>query len=152
MSVKDTLKRLGIETTAPTAPVGTFVSAVRVGDLWFFSGHIAKRGNESWRGRLGGDLTTSEGKEAARAAAIDMLGTLQATLGDLDKVAKIVKLTVLVNSERHFVEQHLVANGASELIVEVFGASIGAHARTAFGVAQLPLGACVEIDVVVKTR
>jgi enamine deaminase RidA (YjgF/YER057c/UK114 family) len=152
MSVHDTLKRLGIGLAAPTEPVGAFVAAVGVGDLWFLSGHIAKRGNEPWRGRLGGDLTTNEGKEAARAAAIDLVGTLQATVGDLDKVAKIVKVTVLVNSEPHFVEQHLVANGASELLVEVFGASIGAHARTAFGVAQLPLGACVELDVVVKTR
>jgi enamine deaminase RidA (YjgF/YER057c/UK114 family) len=152
MSVHDTLKRLGIALAAPTVPVGAFVPAVRVGDLWFLSGHIAKRGNESWRGRLGEDLTTDEGKEAARAAAIDMVGTLQATVGDLDKVTKIVKVTVLVNSEPHFIEQHLVANGASELLVEVFGASIGAHARTAFGVAQIPLGACVEIDIVVKTR
>jgi enamine deaminase RidA (YjgF/YER057c/UK114 family) len=152
MSVNDTLKRLGIEITTPTPPVGVFVPAGRVGDLWFLSGHIATRGDGPWRGRLGGDITTGQGQEAARAATIDMLGTLQATVGDLDKVAKIVKLTVLVNSEPHFIEQHLVANGASELLVEVFGAAIGAHARTAFGVAQIPLGACVEIDIVVKTR
>jgi enamine deaminase RidA (YjgF/YER057c/UK114 family) len=152
MSVNDTLKHLGIGLTAPTAPVGAFVPAVRVGALWFLSGHIAKRGDRSWQGRLGGDMTTSEGREAARAAAIDVLGTLQATVGDLDTVAQIVKLTVLVNSEPHFIEQHLVANGASELLVEVFGPAIGAHARTAFGVAQIPLGACVELDVVVEMR
>ena len=90
MSVNDTLKRLGIEITTPTPPVGAFVPAVRVGDLWFLSGHIAKRGDGSWRGRLGGDMTTGQGQEAARAATIDMLGTLQATVGDLDQVPPMV--------------------------------------------------------------
>jgi enamine deaminase RidA (YjgF/YER057c/UK114 family) len=152
MSVNDTLKRLEIQVTPPVAPVGAFVPVVRARDLWFLSGHIAKRDGQPWRGRLGGDMTTSQGREAARVAAIDVLGTLQATVGDLDRIAKIVKLTVLVNSEPDFIEQHLVANGASELLVQVFGPSVGTHARTAFGVAQVPLGACVEIDVVVKTR
>ena len=96
-------------------------------------------------------MNTDTGKAAARAVAIDLLGTLNAAVGgDLERVVRIVKLMSLVNSAPTYTEHHLVTNGASELIGEVFGADRGAHARSAFGVAQLPLGACVEIELIAE--
>jgi enamine deaminase RidA (YjgF/YER057c/UK114 family) len=94
-------------------------------------------------------MSTEEGKAAARAIAIDLMGTLHAAVGDLNRVKRIVKLMSLVNSTGDFTEQHLVTNGASELFGEVFGAQ-GAHARSAFGVAQIPMGACVEIELIAE--
>jgi enamine deaminase RidA (YjgF/YER057c/UK114 family) len=94
-------------------------------------------------------MTTEEGKAAAHAIAIDLLGTLHAAVGDLNRVKRIVKLMSLVNSTPDFTEHHLVTNGASELIGQVFGEQ-GAHARSAFGVAQIPLGACVEIELIAE--
>jgi enamine deaminase RidA (YjgF/YER057c/UK114 family) len=94
-------------------------------------------------------MATAEGKAAARAIAIDLMGTLHAAVGDLNKVKRIVKLMSLVNSTGDFTEQHLVTNGASELFGEVFGDK-GAHARSAFGVAQIPMGACVEIELIAE--
>ena len=122
---------------------------VHSGNLIFVSGHIARHEGKPWAGQLGADLTTADGKAAARAVAIDLLGTLHAASGDLDRVKRIVKLTVLVNSRPTFTEQHLVANGASELFIEVFGGA-GAHARAAFGAAQIPFGSCVEIELVAE--
>jgi enamine deaminase RidA (YjgF/YER057c/UK114 family) len=122
---------------------------VRSGDLLFISGHIAKKDGKPWTGQLGLSLTTEEGKQAARGVAIDLMGTLHAASGDLGRVRQIVKLMILVNSSPSFVEQHLVANGASELFQEVFGER-GAHARSAFGAAQVPFGSCVEIDLVAQ--
>ena len=115
----------------------------------YLSGHIAKKDGKPWVGQLGKNLTTEEGKAAARAVAIDLLGTLQAATGDLAKVQRIVKLMSLVNSTPDFTEQHLVTNGASELLAELFGPA-GAHARSAFGVAQIPMGACVEIELIAE--
>jgi enamine deaminase RidA (YjgF/YER057c/UK114 family) len=150
MAIYETLESLGISLPPLTAPVAAFVPWVRSGDLLYISGHIAKKdGGAPWRGQLGVSLTTEEGKQAARAVAIDLMGTLHAASGDLGRVRRIVKLMVLVNSSPSFVEQHLVANGASELFQEVFGES-GAHARSAFGVAQVPFGSCVEIDLVAR--
>jgi enamine deaminase RidA (YjgF/YER057c/UK114 family) len=151
MSVYAKLSSLGIELPKTTAPVAAFVPAVRSGNLLFVSGHIARRDGRPWAGKLGLELTTEQGREAARAVAIDLLATLHAAAGGLDSVERIVKLLVLVNSDPTFVEQHLVANGASELLLEVFGAR-GAHARSAFGVAQVPLGSCVEIELVAEVR
>jgi enamine deaminase RidA (YjgF/YER057c/UK114 family) len=95
-------------------------------------------------------MTTEDGRLAARAVAIDLLGTLQAAVGDLQKVKRIVKVMSLVNSTATFTEQHLVTNGCSELLGEVFGPEVGAHARSAFGVAQLPMGSCVEIELIAE--
>jgi enamine deaminase RidA (YjgF/YER057c/UK114 family) len=117
--------------------------------LVFLSGHIAKRDGKVWVGQLGRDMTVATGKKAARAVGIDLLGTLHAAVGDLDKVERIVRLTSLVNSAPDFTEHHLVTNGCSELFGEVF-ADKGAHARSAYGVAQLPLGACVEIELIAQ--
>ncbi|GAC1434359.1 MAG: RidA family protein [Terriglobales bacterium] len=151
MSVYDKLKKLGISLPSATAPVAAFVPYVRSGKLIFLSGHIAKRDGKPWVGQLGAQLTTAEGKQAARGVAIDLIGTLQGALKDLDSISRIVKLMVLVNSVPSFTEQHLVANGASELLVEIFG-DAGAHVRSAFGVAQVPFGSCVEIDLIAETK
>nr|HPG81198.1 RidA family protein [Piscinibacter sp.] len=102
-----------------------------------------------WVGQLGRDMDTATGAQAARAIAIDLLGTLHAAVGDLNKVERIVKVMSLVNSTGTFTEQHLVTNGCSELLGAVFGDK-GAHARSAFGVAQIPMGACVEIELIAQ--
>ena len=149
MSVYEKLQDLDITLPELTAPVAAFLPFVRVGNLLFLSGHIAKMDGKSWVGQLGRDLTAEQGKDAARAVAIDLLGTLHGALGSLEMVQRIVKLMVLVNSSASFTEQHLVANGASELLVEVFGEK-GKHARAAFGVAQIPFGSCVEIELVAE--
>jgi enamine deaminase RidA (YjgF/YER057c/UK114 family) len=149
MPIRDRLEQLGITLPSPTAPAAAFVPFVRSGNLVFLSGHIARREGRPWVGQLGANVTTAEGREAARLVAIDLLGTLQAAVGDLENVRRIVKLLVLVNSSAGFTEQHLVANGASELLMEIFGER-GAHARSAFGVAQIPLGSCVEIEMIVE--
>jgi enamine deaminase RidA (YjgF/YER057c/UK114 family) len=129
--------------------VSAFVPYLRTGNLIFLSGHIAKIDGNPWVGQLGVDVTTAQGKKAARALAIDLLGTLDAAVGDLNQIKRIVKLMVLVNSAPTFTEQHLVANGASELLAEVFDEK-GMHARSAFGVAQVPFGSCVEIELIAE--
>lgn len=149
MSVYEKLKALNITLPQVESPVAAFVPFVRTGNLVFISGHIAKKDGKPWTGKLGDWLTTEQGRQAARGIAIELMATLQAAAGDLDKIKRIVKLLVLVNSVSTFTEQHLVANGASELFVEVFGER-GAHARSAFGIAQIPLGACVEIELVAE--
>jgi len=149
MSVYEKLKALNIVLPDVTPPVAAFVPFLRTGNLVYLSGHIAKRDGKPWTGQLGGDVTTEDGQSAARSVAIDLLGTLHAALGDLNKVSRIVKVMVLVNSVSTFTEQHLVANGASQLFEEVFGAK-GTHARSAFGVAQIPFGSCVEIEMIAE--
>lgn len=128
---------------------GQIVKFAQTGNLVFVSGHIANRDGEPWRGRLGVDVTTEQGQEAAAAVAHDLVATLHDATGDLERVVRIVKLLVLVNSAPDFTDQHLVANGASEVLLERFG-DRGAHARSAFGVAALPLGVCVEIELIAE--
>ncbi len=149
MSVYDRLQTLGIILPPVAVPVAAYVPFVRTGNLVFLSGHIAKRDGKPWVGQLGRDVDTATGQQAARAVAIDLLGTLHAAVGDLNQVTRIVKVVSLVNSTCDFTEQHLVTNGCSDLLAEVFGDK-GAHARSAFGVAQNPMGACVEIDLVAE--
>lgn len=149
MSVYDRLKTLGINLPELTRPGAAYVPFVRTGNLVYVSGHIARKDGEPWVGQLGAGLTTAEGQAAARAIAVELMGTLHAAVGNLDRIARIVKLMTLVNSTPTFTEQHLVANGASELLVQVFG-DRGPHARSAFGVAQIPRGACVEIELIAE--
>ena len=151
MSVYQRLEALKISLSQAEPPVAAFVPVVRAGNLLFVSGHIAKKDGKPWVGKFGENLVTAQGTEAARGIAIELLATLHAALGDLNKIARIVKLLVLVNSTPKFNEQHLVANGASEFLLDVLGEK-GAHARSAFGVAQIPLGACVEIELVAEVR
>ncbi|MEJ6002996.1 RidA family protein [Paucibacter soli] len=149
-NVYDRLNALGITPPPLAVPVAAYVPFVRSGNLLFLSGHIAKQDGKPWVGQLGRDTDTATGKLAARAVAIDLIGTLHAAVGDLNKIKRIVKLTSLVNSTADYTEHHLVTNGASELLAEVFGDEAGKHARAAFGVAQIPLGACVEIDLLAE--
>ena len=151
MSVTEKLQALNITLAAPATPAAAYVMYVQTGNLIFLSGHIAKNADGSVNvGQLGKTKTTAEGKAAARAIAIDLMGTLQQAVdGDLSRVTRIVKVMSLVNSTPDFTEQHLVTNGASELLGEVFG-DAGKHARSAFGVAQIPMGACVEIEMIAE--
>lgn len=150
MSVYEKLKALNIELPTVATPAAAYVMYVQTGNTVFISGHIAKKDGKAWVGQLGKNMQTEEGQQAARAIAIDLIATLQAACGgDLNRVTRIVKLMSLVNSTGDFTEQHLVTNGASELIGEVFGDK-GKHARSAFGVAQIPLGACVEIEMIAE--
>ena len=149
MSVYDKLLDLGITLPPVATPAAAYVPFVRTGNLVFLSGHIARKDGKAWVGQLGKNMSTDEGKHAARAIAVDLLGTLHAAIGDLNKVKRIVKVMSLVNSTSDYTEQHLVTNGASELFSNVFGEA-GQHARSAFGVAQIPMGACVEIELVAE--
>ena len=153
MSIYTTLQALDISLPPVAVPAAAYVPFVQTGKLVFLSGHIAKKDGKPWVGQLGRNVDTAEGKAAARAVAIDLLGTLQAACqaagGDLNNVKRIVKVMSLVNSTPDFTEQHLVTNGCSELLAQVFG-DAGAHARSAFGVAQIPLGACVEIELIAE--
>ncbi|ABR90479.1 endoribonuclease, L-PSP family [Janthinobacterium sp. Marseille] len=150
MSFYDKLKALNIELPAVATPAAAYVMYVQSGNTVFLSGHIAKKDGKPWVGQLGKNMTTEEAKLAARGVAVDLMATLQAACGgDLNRVKRIVKVMSLVNSTGDYTEQHLVTNGASELFGEVFGAQ-GVHARSAFGVAQIPLGACVEIELIAE--
>lgn len=143
------LEAAGITLPTANAPAAAYVMAAQSGNLVHLSGHIARKDGQPWVGRLGDGLDTATGKAAARSVAIDLLATLHAHTGDLGRVSRIVKLVSLVHSSPTFTEQHLVTNGASELIVEIFGDQ-GKHARSAFGVAQLPFGVCVEIEMIAE--
>ncbi len=149
MNVYDKLTELDITLPPVAIPAAAYIPFVQTGNLVFISGHIAKKDGKVWAGQLGKNMTTEEGKAAARSVAIDLMGTLHVAVGDLNRVKRIVKLMSLVNSTGDFTEQHLVTNGASELIGQVFG-DAGAHARSAFGVAQIPMGACVEIEMIAE--
>ena len=153
MSIQQRLQALNITLPPLAKPAAAYIPFVQTGSLVFVSGHIARREGKPWVGQLGRNMTTAEGQLAARAVAIDLMGTLQAACqaqgGDLSRVRRIVKVVSLVNSAPDFTEHHLVTNGCSELLGEIFG-DCGAHARSAFGVAQLPMGACVEIEMVAE--
>ena len=148
-NISERLKTLGIDLPPPGPPAAAYVMAATTGNTVFLSGHIAKQDGKPWVGKLGKDMDTETGKAAARSIAIDLISTLQNHLGSLDKVKRIVKVMGLVNSSDSYTEQHLVINGCSELLFEVFG-EVGKHARSAFGVAQIPLGACVEIELIAE--
>ncbi|RYZ11845.1 MAG: RidA family protein [Comamonadaceae bacterium] len=149
MSIYDKLASLGITLPPVSTPAAAYVPYAQTGKLLFLSGHIARKDGKPWVGQLGASIATEEGKAAARAVAIDLMGTLHAAVGDLNKIVRIVKVMSLVNSTPGFTEQHLVTNGASDLLGEVFGEA-GKHARSAFGVAQIPMGACVEIELIAE--
>ena len=150
MSIQQKLQSLNISLPPVATPAAAYVMFVQSGNTLYVSGHIAKKDGKPWVGQLGRDMTTEQGRDAARAVAIDLIATLNAACGgNLDRVKRIVKLVSLVNSTPDFTEHHLVTNGCSELIGEIFG-DAGKHARSAFGVAQLPLGSCVEIEMIAE--
>jgi enamine deaminase RidA (YjgF/YER057c/UK114 family) len=152
MSIDDRLAELGITLPQPAAPVASYVPAVEIGGLLHISGQISV--DESGNlivGRLGDDMNLERGIEAARRCGIMLLAQMNAALGSLDRVERIVKLGAFVNSAPSFTDQPKVANGASELMREVFG-EIGRHARSAVGVPVLPLGVAVEVDAIVAVK
>lgn len=143
------IETAGLKLRAPGKPAATYVPFVEAGKLLFISGHIARREGQTWAGQLGHDTDTATGVLAARAVGEDLLGTLHAATGDLARIRRIVKVLCLVNSSATFTEHHLVANGCSELLEHILG-DAGKHARSAFGVAQLPTGACVEVELIAE--
>lgn len=151
MNIEAKLAELGLVLPEPAAPVAAYVPVVVAGGLAHVSGQVSIVGGQLLKGRLGDDLTLEQGVDGARACGLMILAQLKAALGSLDRVERVVKLGAFVNSTGDFIDQPKVANGASELMVAVFGEA-GKHARSAVGVPALPLGVAVEIDAVVAVR
>ena len=150
MKVESKLKELGIELPEASAPAAMYVPVKQAGNLLFVSGQTPKmNGALSHTGKVGKERDVAYGQEAAKACAIGVLAALKSHLGDLDKVKNMVKITVFVNSEPDFHEQHIVANGASNLFVEAFG-ECGQHSRSAVGMGQLPMNCTVEVEAIVE--
>jgi enamine deaminase RidA (YjgF/YER057c/UK114 family) len=148
---EERLKELGIEIPAPPPPVANYVGAVRVGEILFVSGHGPyENGEYRYVGKLGRDLDVAAGQASARLVMINFLASVRAELGTLDRVERIVKLLVMVNSAPDFGDQPQVANGASDLLVEIFGEERGKHGRSAVGMGALPTGISVEIEGVLQ--
>lgn len=150
VSAEEHLADLGIEVPTPAVPVASYVGATRSGNLLFLSGHGPDIPHgPQYRGRLGSELTVEEGYEAARACGINLLATLRAELGSLDRVTRVLKVLGFVSSSSDFFSQPQVMNGCSDLLVEVFG-EMGRHARSAIGTSCLPLNLPVEVEMVVE--
>ena len=148
--VEERLKELGIELPDVPSSLANYVGAARTGNLIYLSGRLPMReGQVAYKGKLGRDVSAEDGSQAARLAALNVVATLRAEVGDLDRVKRVVKLSGMVASDPEFTEQASVLNGASDVLVEIFGEK-GRHARAAFGVAALPMNACVEIDMIVE--
>lgn len=146
------LKELGIELYAPTKPMGNYVKVVRTGNLLYFAGHGPTRAdNTNITGKVGKELTTEQGYEAAKQTGIALLSTLRAEIGDLNKVKRIVKVLGMVNCTQEFVDQPKVINGFSDLMVSIFGEK-GKHARSAVGMYMLPSNIAVEIEMIVEVE
>lgn len=151
MSIEARLAELGITLPEPAAPVAAYVPVVIAGGLAHVSGQVSFVDGVLRKGRLGEDVTLEQGIEAAQGCGLMILAQLKAALGSLERVERVVKLGAFINSTADFVDQPKVANGASELMVAVFGEA-GKHARSAVGVPSLPLGVAVEVDAIVAVR
>jgi enamine deaminase RidA (YjgF/YER057c/UK114 family) len=152
MTIEAKLKEMGLELPAAAKPVANYVSAVRTGRLVFLSGHGPIRNDGTLiTGKVGADLTTEEGYQAARQVALVLLASLQDEIGDLDQVVRVVKLLGMVNCPADFTDQPKVINGASDLLVELYG-DRGRHARSAVGMAALPMNIAVEIEMIVEVE
>ncbi len=154
MGAEANLKEKNITLPQPPVPLANYIGAVRVGSLLFVSGHgpLLADGTPSVRGKLGRDLSVEQGYQAAREVGLNLLATVRAQLGSLDKVKRVVKVLGMVNSDEGFGDQPEVMNGFSDLIVEVFGEAIGKHARSAVGMAALPMGIPVEIEMILEVE
>jgi len=150
--IEERLEQLGFSLPEATRPVANYLPAVRAGNLLFVSGQLGVAGGKvKYQGKVGADLTVEQGYEAARLAALTALAVLRAELRELDRVRRVVKVFAAVNSASGFNQQPKVVNGASDLLVEVFGEA-GRHARTAVGVSELPMDAAVEVDLIVEVE
>jgi enamine deaminase RidA (YjgF/YER057c/UK114 family) len=152
VSTEQRIAELGIEIPAASAPVANYVMTRQSGSLLFVSGHVCKRDGAVVTGQLGDSVSRDDGYALARGTMLDILASARAALGSLDRVTAIVKVAGFVNSTATFTEQSLVINGASDVLVEVFGEECGRHARAAVGVAQLPLGAAVELEAIFEVQ
>jgi enamine deaminase RidA (YjgF/YER057c/UK114 family) len=154
MSAEARLKDRGITLPAPTTPLANYVGAVQTGNLLFLSGHgpLRPQGTFTHVGKVGRDLTVEQGYRVAREVGLNLLATTRAALGSLDRVKRIVKVLGMVNSAEDFGDQPKVINGFSDLMVEVFGETVGRHARSAVGMAGLPLGIPVEIEMILEVE
>jgi enamine deaminase RidA (YjgF/YER057c/UK114 family) len=151
MGAEARLRDKNITLPTPATPVANYVGAVRVGNLLFVSGHGPVRSEKGWTsGRLGKDVTVEQGYAVAREVGLNLLATTRKTLGSLDKVRRVVKVLGMVRSAENFGDQPRVINGFSDLMVEVFGEEIGKHARSAVGMAELPSGIPVEIEMILE--
>ncbi len=155
MQVEQKLAQMGLSLPPPQAPVANYVPAVRTGNLLFVSGHgpaVVRNGKVEYiRGKVGRDLTVEEGYEAARQVMLNILQSIKGAIGDLDKVRRVVKVLGFVNCTEEFPDQPKVINGASDLVVALYGER-GRHARSAVGMQQLPFGIAVEIEMVVEVE
>lgn len=153
MSIYDRLSAMEIELSRASRPPAAYVPYTIADRLILVSGHLAYRDGAPWVGRLGEGMSTEDGRTAARSVGLSLLGTLEEAARsvdtDLNGIQRILKIVALVNATADFTQSHLVANGCSDLFNEVFGPR-GAHARSAFGVAQLPMGACVEFELMAE--
>ncbi len=150
--IEEKIKELGFELPEIAKPLAAYIPAKKVGDLVMTSGQVPLvKGEIKYAGKVGTELTEEEGQNAARVCALNCLAAIKGVIGSLDKIDEIFKLTVFVNSANGFSAQPKVANGASELIVNLFGEK-GKHARSAVGVSELPLNAAVEIEMIVKIK
>jgi len=150
--IEEKINQLGFTLPIAPKPLASYVPAVRTGDLVFTAGQLPiKDGSLAFKGKLGKDLSEDEGKKAAQVCALNCLSVIKNEIGNLDNIEKIIKLTVFVSSADGFINHPQVANGASDLIKEIFGEN-GKHVRSAVGVAELPLNAPVEIDMIVKIK
>jgi enamine deaminase RidA (YjgF/YER057c/UK114 family) len=154
MGAEARLKEKNITLPTPATPVANYVGAVRAGNMLFVSGHgpLRSDGKPSARGKVGRELSTDQGYQIAREVGLNLLATTRTALGSLDKVRRVVKVLGMVNSAEGFGEQPKVINGFSDLMVEVFGDAIGKHARSAVGMAELPMGIPVEIEMVLEVE
>ena len=152
MSTEQRIAELGIEVPPASAPVANYVMTRQSGSLLFVSGHVCKHDGAVVTGRLGESVSRDDGYALARATMLDILASTRAALGSLDRVTAVVRISGFVNSTATFTEQSLVVNGASDLLVAVFGEECGRHARAAVGVAQLPLGAAVELEAIFEVE
>ena len=153
-AVEDRISQLGHTLPGEVTPGGNYVPSVSVpaAGLVYMAGHVARRPDGSLvAGKLGADVTVEQGAEAARITMLNLLGSLKARIGELDRVTRVVKLLCMVNCTPEFGQQPAVANGASDLLVEVFGDK-GRHARSAVGMAALPNNVCVEIEMIVEVE
>ena len=153
MRIEQKIADMGLELASPGAPIANFIPTVRTDNLLFVAGHLARQpdGTVLNPGKVGREVSEEQGYEAAKLAMINCLASIKEAIGDLDKVQQVVKLLVMVNADPEFDRQFMVANGASDLLVELYGDQ-GRHARSAVGMGSLPRGACVEIEMIVEVE